>query len=214
MSWTGSSRGSRSSSRSWWSSTRPTTRRSPSSTVRRHGSARPHPGQHVRPRTGQRDPVRHRPCPQPGRRGHHGRRQRRPAADRRRWPGWSSGASSSLPPPATRPGGQQVGGPCSRRCCRARPGARSALFARVGTRRRHQQLQGVLDRVRPRGGHRQPQRLRDRARADRQGAPAAPARRRDPDDLAGPDARRVQLRPRRLDARVPALVPLRLRADG
>ena len=62
-SWTGSSRGSPSSSRSWSSSTIPHDsdgrRRRASHAGSR--SAGPHPGQHVRPRTGQRHPVRHRP---------------------------------------------------------------------------------------------------------------------------------------------------------
>ena len=87
------------------------------------------------------------------------------------------------------PGGQQVGGPAAQGPAVARG---RSLARRVGPgrhRRRHQQLQGLLDRVRPRGGHRQPQRLRDRARADRQGAPAAPPGRGAPHDLAGPDAR-------------------------
>ena len=47
----------------------------------------------------------------PGRRGHDGRRQRRPSPDRRRSPASSTAASSSPPPRATCAGGQQVGGP-------------------------------------------------------------------------------------------------------
>ena len=77
-------------------------------------------------------------------------------------------------------GGQQVGGPLLKGLLSR---DRRPLAGHGGPRRdprRHQQLQGLLHRVRPRGRHPQPQRLRDRAGAHRQGATAAAARRRVP----------------------------------
>ena len=143
-------------------------------------------GQHLRPRPGQRHPLRHRP-------GHRRRSSWSPwptaATTRGRSttsPGSSSAASSSPPRRATCAGGQQVGGPLLKGLL-SRGAGRSLRPVRPGRHpRRHQLLQGVLHRLRPRGRHRQPQRLRDRARADRQGAPAAPPGRRDPHDLARP----------------------------
>ena len=133
-------------------------------------------GQHLRPRTGQRDPLRHRPRPARRRGRDDGRRQRRPAPDRR--PGAARRARrrrrrrlALLP---RRPAGRRavLKGMLSRigRACRW------AGSARVGTQRRDQQLQGLLDRLHPRGRHRQPQRLRDRPGAHRQGPPPAAAR--------------------------------------
>src|SRR6185437_6484698 len=78
--------------------------------------------------------------------------------------------------------------------------------------RRHELVQGLLDRVRAPGGHREPGRFRDRHRADREGPQDAPSGGRDPDDLAGPAGRGVQLQGRPVDPEVPQVVPLRLRA--
>ena len=83
-------------------------------------------------------------------------------------------------------GGQQVGGPLFKGLL-SRGAGRSLRHVRPGRHPgRDEQLQGVLDRVHPRGRHPQPERLRDRARADRQGSSAAPAGGRAADHLAGP----------------------------
>ena len=140
-----------------------------------------------------------------------GRRQRRPAPDRRRWRGSSTAASSSPPPRATRPAASRSAARCSRACCRATAGRSLGMLARVGTRDATNSFKAYSTDFVREVGHRQPQRLRDRPRADRQGPPAAAAGRRDPDHLARPHRRRVQLRPQGLDPEVPALVPLRVR---
>ena len=87
-------------------------------------------------------------------------------------------------------------------------------LARVGTRGRHELVQGLLHRVRARGRHRERRGLRDRHRAGRQGPPRPPAGRRDPHDLARPRVRRLELQARGVAAAVPPLVPLRLRPAG
>ena len=109
------------------------------------------------------------------------------------------------------PGGQQVGGPRFKRMMSRWAGRSLHMFARVGTRDATNSFKAYdTDFVRA-GGHRVADRLRDRARADRQGEPAAPAGRRDPDDLARPPARRVALRRGPVPAQLPALVLLRVR---
>ena len=108
---TGWSTRSRCRARSSSCSTRPTTRRG--RTLEKYARGRA-PGradaQHLRPGPGPRDPLRHRPRDRAGRRGHDGRRLRRPHADRRSSPAWSSGAWWSRPRRRYMPGGQQVGG--------------------------------------------------------------------------------------------------------
>ena len=109
------------------------------------------------------------------------------------------------------PGGQQVGGPVLKGFLSRAAGRSLHWFARVGTRDPTNSYKAFSTRVRRGRRHRQPQRLRDRARAHGQGAPAALAGRRDTHDLAGPAGGHVQLQARQVVAEVPSLVPLRLR---
>ena len=102
-------------------------------------------------------------------------------------PGWSSAASWSPPRRATCPAASRSAARCFKRLL-SRHGRPLAALVRPGRHpRRHQLVQGLLDRdfVREVGIDSR-RRLRDRHRADRQGAPAAAAGRRDPHDLAGP----------------------------
>ena len=102
---------------------------------------------------------------------------------------------------------------CSRACCRGRPAARSASFARVGTRRRHELASRPT----------RPEFVREVGIDSRSGFEiglelAAKARRLRlpvaelPTIWLDRHARRVELQARELDAQVPALVPLRVRA--
>ena len=160
----------------------------------------------------QRDPLRHRP-------------RRPPRSSSSRWPtaattrarsttspGWSSAASWSPPRRATSRGGQQVGGPCSRALL-SRDGRALARAASPGSAPATRPTRSRP--TRPSSSARsasKPHRLRDRPRAGGQGAPAAPAGRRDPHDLARPRASATSnFKMRAVDAAVPALVPLRLR---
>ena len=121
-----------------------------------------------------------------GRRGHDGRRLRRPAADRRPGPPGRARRRRGrrLALHAGRPAGRRPA--AQGRCCRGPPAGRSHWFARVGTRDATNSFKAYDREFVQRGRHRQPRRLRDRARADGQGTPAAPAGRRDPHDLARP----------------------------
>ena len=123
----------------------------------------------------------------PRRGGHDGRRLRRPAPDRRRWPGSSSAAWSWRPRRATCPAASRSAARGSSGRC-PRCAGRSLHTVRPGRHpRRDEQLQGVLDgRSSGRSASTADDRLRDRHRAHRQGAPAAAAGRGDPHDLARP----------------------------
>ena len=149
--------------------------------------------QHLRPRAGERDPVRHRPRDGAGRRRDDGRRQRRPAPDRR---------SSTLlvergvvVAAASRymPGGQQVGGPLLKGLMSRTAGGRCTCFARVGTRDATNSFKAYSTEFVREVGIDSRRRVRDRHRADRQGPPAAAAGGRDPDDLARPRGGHVEL---------------------
>ena len=167
--------------------------------------------QHVRARPGQRDPLRHRRRPGAGRRGDHGRRLGRPAPDRRSGPAGRArrGGRGGVPVHARRPAGRRAaaqGLPVP-----AAPGG-SLHTVRPGRHPgRDQQLQGVLDRLRPRGRHRQPDRVRDRARADREGDAGcggrSPRSRRS--GSTGSSASPTSDVER--SAQLPALVPVRVR---
>ena len=98
-------------------------------------------------------------------------------------------------------GGQQVGGPLLKGLMSQAAGRSLRLVRPRRHPGRDQLVQGLLHRVRPRGRHRLPRRLRDRHRAGRQGPPAAPPGRRDPDHLAGPQPGRVQLQAARSGCR-------------
>ena len=100
---------------------------------------------------------------------------------------------------------------CSRARCRGRPGRSLRMLAHVGTRDATNSFKAYSTELRPGGRHRLPRRLRDRHRAHRQGQAARPSGRRDPDDLARPAGRRVQLQGRAVDSQLPALVQVRLR---
>ena len=130
------------------------------------------------------------------------------------WSGWSSAGVVVAAASRYMPGGQQVGGPLpqghavadGRRLAATGPGPRRHP-------RRHQLLQGVLDRefVREVGiesddGFEIGIELVAKARR------LAPAGGRDPDHLARPAGGRVELPGRAVDSQLPALVPLRLRA--
>ena len=99
-----------------------------------------------------------------GRRGHHGRRLRRPAADRRAGPAGRAGRGVAA---ASRymPGGQQVGGPLLKGTLSRTAGPLAATACPRRHAGRDQLVQGVLDRLRARGRHRLARRLRDRHRA-------------------------------------------------
>ena len=122
-----------------------------------------------------------------------GRRLRRPAPDRRRSRASSSAASSSRRRRATCAAASRSAGRRSSARCRAAAGRSLHWFARVGTRDATNSFKAYSTDVRARGRHRSRTGLRDRHRARRQGAAPAPAGRRDPDHLARPHARRVQL---------------------
>ena len=88
------------------------------------------------------------------------------------------------------------------------------VAARAGSRGdqgRDELVQGLLDGIRPAGGHRLAGRVRDRHRADRQGQAAAPAGGGDPDHLAGPAGGRVELQGGQMGAQLRPLVPFRVR---
>ena len=110
------------------------------------------------------------------------------------------------------PGGQQVGGPAAQAAAVAlrRPVAATVRPGRHP--RRDQLLQGVLDRVRPRGRHRVARRLRDRHRADREGRAGCgcPSRRSRRSGWTGSSASR-QLQGGQWLPELPALVPVRVR---
>ena len=169
--------------------------------------------QHLRPRPGQRAPLRLRPRRRPTivvvtmADGSDDPQQIEPlarlvergvvvAAASRYMPGRPAGRrarSSSAPVPA---------------------GRAVALLVRPGRHpRRHQLVQGLRPRLRPGGRHRVRRRLRDRlelvAKARRHRLPG----RRAPHDLARPQARPVELPGAGLAAPLPALVPLRLRPE-
>src|SRR5690242_1482824 len=168
------------------------------------------PGQHLRARPRERHPLRHRGRRGEGRGGHDGRRLRRLQADRR--PGQAGRAwrcrGRGVPVHGRRPAGRR---PADQGHDVADRGPLAAAVRPAGHAGRDQLVQGVLDELRPRGRHRLARWLRDRHRTDRQGKAPAPAGRGDPDDLAGPADRRVQLQGRRVDSQVHALVPVRLR---
>ena len=149
--------------------------------------------QHLRPRPGERHPLRHRPRHAPGRRRDDGRRLRRPAPDRParppRRPRRRGGRRVAL-----LRGGQQVGGPLLKGLL-SRTAGRSLACSPGSAPATPPTASRPTPPIRPRGRHPQPQRLRDRHRADRQGSPAAPPGRGDPHDLARPHHRRLQLRP-------------------
>ena len=85
----------------------------------------------------------------------HGRRQRRPAADRRSSPTSSSGAWWSPPPSRYMQGGQQVGGAVRSSRSLSRVAGAVALLVRPGRHaRRHQLVQGLRPPVRRAGRHR------------------------------------------------------------
>ncbi len=109
------------------------------------------------------------------------------------------------------PGGQQVGGPLVKSMLSKTAGRSLAAVRADRHPGRDELVQGLLDRLRPHGRHRLPGRLRDRHRADRQGAADAHAGGGDPDHLAGPPGGRVELQGRAMDTRLPTLVPVRVR---
>ena len=111
-------------------------------------------------------------------------------------------------------GGQQVGGPRFKSLLSRGAGLIAGAVRPGRHPRRDEQLQGLQHRLRPRGRHRQPDRLRDRSGTDGQGPPAAAPGRRDPDGLARSHDRQVQLRHGRLRAALPVVVLLRLRAEA
>ena len=92
------------------------------------------------------------------------------------------------------PGGQQVGGPRLKGLLSELAGRSLQLLAHIGTRDATNYFKAYSTEFVREVGIDSPGRLRDRHRAHRQGAPAAAAGRRDPDDLAGPAGRRVELR--------------------
>ena len=131
---TGSSTPSSPSARCWsWSTSPEDTTVPVVAGLRRARAAAARPGQHLRPRPGERDPLRHRP-------GHATRSSWSPwptaATTRARstsWPGWSTAAWWWRRRPGTSAGGQQVGGPMfkgmlsrERRAVPAAPSAGSA----------------------------------------------------------------------------------------
>ena len=90
-------------------------------------------------------------------------------------------------------GGQQIGGPVVKSSL-SRLAGMSLYWLGAGRHpRRDELVQGVLDRLRPRGRHRVRRRLRDRHRARGQGPAAPAAGGRDPHDLARTRAWAVQL---------------------
>ena len=112
------------------------------------------------------------------------------------------------------PGGQQVGGPRLKRALSRTAGKSLHTLARVGTRDATNSFKAYSTDFVRQVGIDSPVRLRDRPGADRQGHPAGAAGGRDPDHLAGPLARRIPLRCGPLAARIPALVPVRVRAEA
>ncbi len=176
--------------------------------VRRQGPAGAAGAQRARHGPGARDPVGDRAVAGAGGGGHHGRRQRRSRADR---PALQAG----------RPGrGDRRGVALHERRATDRwaaaeertvtPGRSVALLVRAGRHARRDQLvQGVLHRLRARGGHRLRHRLRDRDRAGGEGAAAPAAGCRDPDHLVGARPGHVELQGRVLAAALPAVVPVR-----
>ena len=81
-----------------------------------------------------------------------------------------------------RPAGRRAAG--SSGCCRAGPAGRCTCFARVGTRDATNSFKAYRPEFVREVGIESRDGLRDRPRADRQGAPAAAAGRGDPHDLA------------------------------
>ena len=111
-------------------------------------------------------------------------------------------------------GGQQVGGPAFKSF---RLEDRGTLASPPGPGRHlrcDQLVQGLLDGLRPHGRDREPCRLRHGHRADGEGPEAEAACGRDPDDLAGAGAGRLELQGRLVDPRVSSLVPLCVRPGG
>ena len=111
----------------------------------------------------------------PGRRGDHGRRQRRPHPDRAARAAGRAGRGRGrrLPLHPRRPAGRRPvpQGPD------VAAGRAHALLVRPGRHpRRHQLVQGLRCRVRPPGRHRVRGRLRDGHRAGRQGPPPPASR--------------------------------------
>ena len=88
----------------------PTTRPCPSSRSTPGRAAGRPDAQHLRPRAGQRHPLRHRPRPGAGRRGDDGRRLRRPLADRPAGPAGRAGRGGRrrVPLHAGRPAGRRA----------------------------------------------------------------------------------------------------------
>ena len=121
-----------------------------------------------------------------GRRGDHGRRLRRPAADRRPGPAGRArrrgrrGVALHARRPAGRRAAVQAAAVPQRRAVAA-PASPASAPATPPTPSRPTTTEFVRE-----VGIDSRERLRDRPGADRQGAPAAAAGGRDPDDLAGP----------------------------
>ena len=161
--------------RCWSSTTCPTTPRCRTSR-RRPGGLRGSRGvlNVLRARPGERDPVRLRRGAVAGRPW-----SRWPTAATTRgrstsWPGWWNGGSWSPPHRGTCRAASRWAG----RGSSAAVPHRGQVTAPVGPGRhpgRHQQLQGLLHRLRPAGRHRHRGRLRDRPGAHREGHPAAAA---------------------------------------
>ena len=127
-------------------------------------------------------------------------------------PGWSSGASSSPPRRRYMRGGQQVGGPAAQGLrCRGWPGSSLYWFARVGTRDATNSFKAYSTRLRAAGRHRERRGFEIGIELVAKAAPAAPAGRRDPDDLARPRVRRHRTSSCGVAAPLPTLVPLRVR---
>ena len=168
--------------------------------VRRGATRGAHRGQPVRARAGLRDPVRHPPAAAPGRRRHDGRRLRRPAPDRRAHPAGRARRRrrGRVALHAGRPAGRR---PAVQAVPLARRGPHAVLVRPGRHPRRDELVQGLLPRLRRRVGIESQRRLRDRPRAHREGAADAPARRRDPDHLARPAGRRLELQGGQVAAR-------------
>ena len=103
-------------------------------------------------------------------------------------------------------GGHQVGGPPLKRLMSRTAGLTLHWFAGVADPRPDQQLQALLAPLPRRDHHREHGRLRAGPRADGQGDPRPPPRRRGPDDVARPDGRPEQLQAPQVAAALPALV--------
>ena len=151
------------------------------------------PGRRVRAGAGERDQVRDRPGQSRRRRRDHGRQQRRCTADRASSPRWWSDGAAVAAASRYCQGGSQIGGPIGKSLLSRLAGPVAAAAGAGWHQRRHQLVQGVLDRLRQGGRDRLAPGLHDRHRADRQGAAAAPGSGRDPHHLARPPGGRVRV---------------------